>query len=181
VKNTLAVVQSIAHQTFSRANTPAESIPAFEARLSALAAAHNLLTRENWEAAALKDIVAQAVALFSTGDRFKVAGPDLKLPPRQAVSLTLALHELATNAQKYGALSGEIGGVTVQWQLIDDSLRIKWIERGGPAVVTPTRSGFGTRMLKRALAADLGGSVELMFKPDGLICEIRCPLLMQPD
>jgi PAS domain S-box-containing protein len=172
VKNTLAVVQSLAHQTFSRASAPTEAIPAFEARLTALATAHNLLTRENWDAAALRDVVAEVVVLFSSGEQFQVDGPEVRLPPRQAVSLTLALHELATNAQKYGALRGETGSVTVRWRVIDDRLQLVWTEQGGPEVVSPTRTGFGTRLLKRALAADLGGDVEIDFRPEGLVCNI---------
>jgi PAS domain S-box-containing protein len=177
VKNTLAVVQSLAHQTFSRASDPTEAIPAFETRLTALATAHNLLTRENWDAAALRDVVAEVVVLFSSGAQFQVDGPEVRLPPRQAVSLTLALHELATNAQKYGALRSERGSVTVRWQVIDDRLQFDWIEQGGPEVVPPTRTGFGTRLLKRALAADLGGDVEIYFRPDGLVCSIAWTLL----
>lgn len=173
VKNTLAVVQSIAHQTFSRASDPKQAIPAFEARLTALAAAHNLLTRESWDAAALRDIVGEVVVLFSSGGQFEVIGPDVRLPPRQAVSLTLALHELATNAQKYGALCSDKGLVTVRWQLTDEAaLQLQWIEQGGPLVSTPTRTGFGTRLLKRALAADLSGDVEIAFRPEGLVCTI---------
>jgi PAS domain S-box-containing protein len=178
VKNTLAVVQSLAHQTFSRGIEPLHAIPAFEARLTALAAAHNLLTRENWEAAALRDLVAEVVMLFSSGKQFEVVeGPEVRLPPRQAVSLTLALHELATNAQKYGALSSEKGLVLVRWRATDEKLQLEWVEHGGPPVVLPTRTGFGTRLLKRALAADLGGRVEIDFRPEGLVCNVFWPLV----
>lgn len=177
VKNTLAIVQSLAHQTFTRDKPPAEAIEDYEGRLSALAVAHNLLTRQNWEAAAVRDVVTEALKPFCLGECWSLDGPDLKVPPRIAVSLTLALHELATNAQKYGSLSAAGGHVSVSWSVSpENELEMRWAESGGPPVGEPGSAGFGTRLLKRALAADLNGSVDMDFDPSGLVCRIRAPL-----
>jgi two-component sensor histidine kinase len=177
VKNTLAIVQSLAHQTFKRDNPPEQAIKAYESRLSALAVAHNLLTRENWEAAAIGDVVREALRPFYSGKACRFTGPDLRVPPRIAVSLTLALHELATNAQKYGALSVPEGIVDLRWEVTADKhLHLCWTEASGPLVHLPTSTGFGTRMLTRALASDLGGKVDLQFRPEGLVCHIRAPM-----
>jgi PAS domain S-box-containing protein len=176
VKNTLSIVQSLAHQTFTPDNPPAAAIRSYEGRLGALAAAHSLLTRENWEAAPIHDLVQEAMSLFCPDGRCHARGPELRLPPRIAVSLSLALHELATNAAKYGSLSTKSGEVEIVWQAVNGDLEITWTERGGPPVGEPTSTGFGTRMLKRALASDLRGEVQLSFEPTGLRCEIRAPM-----
>lgn len=176
VKNTLSIVQSLAHQTFRTSKSPADAIQAYEGRLSALASAHNLLTRENWEAASIRAMVDQALAPFCSDNRCSTSGPDLRLTPQMAVSLTLALHELATNASKYGALSVPDGRISVDWSDGENRLHLKWEEQGGPPVTAPTSSGFGTRMLKRALAADLAGEVVMHFRQSGLVCTIDCRL-----
>lgn len=177
VKNTLAVVQSLAHQTFTQDKPPAEAIKAYEGRLSALAVAHNLLTRENWEAAAIRDVITEALRPFCVAKCCRLDGPDLKVPPRIAVSLTLALHELATNAKKYGSLSAPDGFVDVTWTVLPDrELELCWKESGGPPVEEPSSTGFGTRMLKRALASDLKGSVDIEFDRPGVVCRIRAPI-----
>lgn len=175
VKNTLAVVQSLAYQTFKGTSQPEQAIKVYEGRLSALATAHNLLTRENWDTVELRDLVEQALRPFCSEQRCKVDGPALRVAPAFAVSLTLALHELATNAQKYGALSTS-GHVSVQWQVTDGWISLAWSEAEGPSVVEPTQAGFGTRMLRRVLATDLGGEVKLEFRENGLICRVRAPL-----
>ena len=175
VKNTLAIVQGIAQQTFRDA--AADPRHAFEGRLSALSAAHNILTRQSWESASLAEIVAQAIEPYR--DRagvFEIAGPDLALQPKTAVSLALALHELATNAVKYGALSTPAGRVELRWQVDAGRLRLMWCERGGPPVVPPTRRGFGSRMIERGLAVELGGEVKIDFERQGLVCTIDAPL-----
>ena len=175
VKNTLSVVQSLAYQTFTGAARPEEAIKAYEGRLSALAMAHNLLTRENWESVGLRLLIEQALSPFCSGERCTLDGPAVRVEPTMAVSLTLALHELATNAHKYGALSGA-GCVAVKWRSGNGSLELNWVETGGPSVGRPTTTGFGTRMLKRVLATDLGGSVELDYRESGLVCCVRAPL-----
>ena len=176
VKNTLAVVQAIARQTFKRAEAPEASL-AFEGRLSALAAAHDLLTRESWDSAPLTRLAADA---FRADDerlaRVTISGPEVLLPPRRAVAMTLALHELFTNALKYGALSNAAGRVALEWRRTGDGgLRLAWTETGGPPVAPPKRRGFGSVLIERALAHDCGAIVRLEYPPEGLICTIEIP------
>ncbi|MBS0315431.1 MAG: PAS domain S-box protein [Proteobacteria bacterium] len=173
VKNTLAIVQSLAHQTFGGGDPALRT--AFEARLVALADAHNLLTRENWESASLGDVIAAAAAPCDPGNRVEMTGPDLRVPPKVAVALALAIHELCTNAVKYGALSNNDGRISIEWSVDGDRFRLHWREAGGPAVAPPVRRGFGSRMLERALAAELDGTVRLDFAPSGLCCTIEAP------
>jgi PAS domain S-box-containing protein len=175
VKNTLATVQSIANQSLRNAATPAQARGDIEGRLIALSRAHDVLTREGWEGANLREIVAHAIEPF--GQRFVVQGPDLRLLPRMALALAMALQELATNAVKYGALSNETGEVEIAWTADDHRhLALTWTERGGPAVAPPNRRGFGSRLIERSLASDLGGTVALRFEPGGVVCTIAAPL-----
>ena len=177
VKNSLAIVQGIAHQSFRGPGIPSGARDAFEGRLAALSAAHNVLTRENWESASLRRIVEDAIAPYrGEPDRFRIEGEDLRLPPKTAVSLALAMHELGTNAAKYGALSEGAGRIGIDWRVEDGQLRLGWRESGGPVVTPPTRRGFGTRMLERGLASELGGSVRIDFRSDGVVCAIEAPL-----
>jgi two-component sensor histidine kinase len=173
VKNTLAIVQSFAHQSLKSSANPQEAGRAFEGRLSALASAHNMLTRENWDSVSLVDLIANSLdAHNDTGTRFAVEGPDLSVRPKSAITLAMTLHELATNSTKYGALSSPDGFVRVSWEDGEGQFRFVWKERGGPPVQQPTRTGFGSRMLARALAAELGGKSTLEFEADGLRYEI---------
>ena len=178
VKNTLAIVQAIAHQTLRGAT--AESRAALDGRLMALSSAHNLLTRETWEAADLSGVVNEALdACNGESGRFHCEGPHVRLEPKTAVTIAMALHELCTNATKYGALSNAEGRVSVTWRVEPDGeprLRLTWRESGGPPVSPPERRGFGSRMIERALAAELQGQVRLDFRPEGLVCEIDAPL-----
>lgn len=177
VKNTLSVVQSIAHQSLSKAG-PSPEVAAFEGRLRALADAHNLLTSKNWEGATMREVVTQALTAFTSGrdHRFTLTGPHVSLHPQAAVNLTLAVNELATNASKYGSLSTEEGSVAVEWSVDGHGqLQIQWQERGGPLVKEPRKRGFGTRMIERVLSAELGGTAELSFRPQGLLCTVRAP------
>jgi len=176
VKNTLAIIQGIAQQTFRGSDVPPARREAFEGRLSALSAAHNLLTRENWETASIREVIEAAVAPYRGDGRVAIDGPDMRVPPRTAVSLALAIHELGTNAAKYGALSGSAGTVSVRWQAEDGRLGLIWRESGGPPVASPTTRGFGTRMIERALAAELGGEATIEFRPEGLVCSVGAPL-----
>src|SRR5207245_9901479 len=121
-----AVAQSLAHQSFRRATSPEAAIAAYEGRVNALATAHNLLTRENWESADIGETLRQALQPFCAPNRCRVDGPPRRLEPRVAVSLTLAMHELATNASKYGALSNEKGVVQLTWSDTADGLEILW-------------------------------------------------------
>jgi PAS domain S-box-containing protein len=177
VKNTLAIIQGIAQQTFRGSDVPTERREAFEGRLSALSAAHNLLTRENWETASIRELVEAAVDPYRGGDgRVTLDGPDVRLAPRTAVSLALAIHELGTNAAKYGALSGPAGSVSVRWHAAEGRLGLVWSESGGPPVAPPAGRGFGTRMIERALAAELGGEAVIDFRPEGLVCTVGASL-----
>jgi PAS domain S-box-containing protein len=176
VKNTLAIVQSLAHQSFHSTVGPEEAIGRFEGRLEALAAAHNLLTRRNWEAASMDEVVSAALAPFCSAERCEIGGPALSVPPQTAVSLALALHELATNAAKYGALSTDAGRVAVTWAVRGEELEFTWSERDGPPVSAPERRGFGTRMIERTLASEFGGRVELQFAREGVTCKVVAPV-----
>jgi PAS domain S-box-containing protein len=177
VKNTLAVVQALAWQTFRDAPDTAAAQSAFEARLAALSAAHDLLTSTNWEAASLADIAAASAGHAGAyRDRIALSGPPVELAPKPAVSIAMALHELGTNAIKHGALSNEAGRVDVSWRVEDGRLHLVWRERGGPPVAPPRRRGFGARLIERGLAAELGGEVTLAFEPEGLTCTIDAPL-----
>ena len=181
VKNTLATVQSIVSQTLRNAPTPPEARALIEQRMIALSRAHDVLTQEKWEGAELHAIIDQALAPFRDPqhDRFRVQGPGLRLSPRLALDLAMALHELATNATKYGALSNASGTVELTWEVDGNStpprLKLRWQERGGPAVEPPGRRGFGTRLIERSLAQDLGGEARIEFAPAGAICTIDIP------
>ncbi len=181
VKNTLAIVQSMAVQTLRNGGDTALAAERFEARLHALAQAHDVLTRKFWESAQIEEIVRIAVAPGEdeTG-RFDLHGPAVDLDPQRALALSMALHELCTNATKYGALSVPAGRVEIHWTRDTDGgqarLVLCWEERGGPPVVAPTRRGFGTRLIERGLRHDLRGEVTLTFAPTGVACRITAPL-----
>jgi PAS domain S-box-containing protein len=176
VKNTLATVQAIAFQTLKGDIPLAEGRARFEARLLALSNAHNMLTEQNWEGAELRRVVIEATDHLADPARMVVEGESLWLAPRAALALSLALHELSTNAAKYGSLSGDGGRVEVRWTIVGDELRLDWKERGGPPVHEPSRRGFGSRLIERGLEADLGGTAALAFEPDGLRCVITASL-----
>ena len=177
VKNTLASVQGIAFQTLRGEVSLAEARARFEARLMALSSAHNLLTEENWGGASLERVVSDSIEhLAGEAGRFDVEGEPLRLTPRAALALAMALHELGTNAAKYGALSAEGGRVSIGWTRAGNRLHFVWRESGGPLVTKPSRRGFGSRLIERGLAADLGGTAALRFDPDGLSCEIEASL-----
>jgi PAS domain S-box-containing protein len=172
VKNTLASIQSIVRQTLRPDETPEPVRERLIGRLLAMSAAHDVLTRESWEGAALDDIVRQGLAPFvddQDPERLAVSGPSLRVGANTALSLALAVHELATNAAKYGALSTAGGRVDVAWeQTAENQVVLTWTEHGGPPVRAPERRGFGTRLLERGLAGDLGGRPELTFAVEGV-------------
>lgn len=176
VKNTLAIVQSLAHHTFKKDSASEAGIASFEGRLQALAVAHSLLTRKSWESASMDEVLFDALAPFSVGARFTLAGPMLMLPPSTAVALALATHELATNAVKYGALSNDSGRVSIKWGAEGDQMELIWTETGGPPVAVATTAGFGTKLIQRALASNLRGTVELQFNPGGITCRVLAPV-----
>ena len=182
VKNTLATVQSIASNTLRTASTMDHASNAIERRLIALSQVHNVLTDRSWAAVDLHDIVAQAVQPYRNhGEtRIVVRGPPVLIPPRIALALSMALHELATNAVKYGALSDDGGRVTVRWELNEANalsrLHLMWEEAEGPPVQKPDRRGFGTRLIERSLAHDLDADVRIEFAPTGVVCSVDAPL-----
>jgi PAS domain S-box-containing protein len=176
VKNTLATVQAMASQTLRNSKVEGEVRQGFEARLHALAAGHDILTRESWGGADLRRIVDAALKPFREADenRIGIEGPALYLAPKIALAFTMALHELATNATKYGALS-DSGRVDVNWSIEGDRLLFRWRESGGPPVTEPTRKGFGSRLIERSLASELGAEVRIEYPPQGVICTIEAP------
>jgi PAS domain S-box-containing protein len=181
VKNVLALVQGLALQSFKGDRPLAEAQGVFQARLAALAAAHDLLTQTKWQAATLDEIVASATQpVADPPERVRHEGPAVSLAPKAAVSLTMALHELATNAARYGALSVPGGRLDVGWRIEGDRLAIEWREEGGPSVAGPARRGFGLRMVERALATDLAARVAIAFEESGLVCTIDAPMPQAP-
>jgi PAS domain S-box-containing protein len=178
VKNTLATVQALAAQTFRHEGVEPGVQAAFEGRLLTLSAVHNVLTDENWASAELHDVVTSTLQPHRTPerDRFAVQGPALRLNPQSAVALSMALHELCTNAIKYGALSVDAGRVTLQWRAAGGRFHLRWQEHDGPPVTEPLRRGFGSRLIERSLAAQLQGDVKIEFQPAGVICGIDAPL-----
>lgn len=174
VKNTLAIVQGLAMQSFRRAESVEAASRTFTARLMTLARAHSLLTQNNRETAALADTVrAEVEATAGAGaERVHISGPAADLEPEAAMSFAMIIHELSTNAIKYGALSAEMGRIDVTWTLAeaDDhrEITLDWRESGGPTVVPPTRRGFGSRLIQRGIASALKSEVVQEFKPEGL-------------
>ncbi len=175
VKNTLASVQAIARQTLRYSSGPSDFAPTFIGRIHSLAAAHSLLSGATWQGARLKDLVEGQLEIGALGaDRFETSGPDLELAPEPALHLALVLHELVTNAHKYGALSVPGGRVALTWGLSDALLSMQWIERGGPAVQVPARKGFGTALIERSLMAD-GGKAVASYDPEGITWSLTLP------
>ncbi len=172
VKNTLASVQSIVRQSLREGMTASQAREVLIERLMALSSAHNILTQRNWEGAALREVVAEALRPFDDAreSRFEIGGDDVQLAPTTALAVSMALHELGTNAVKYGALSVAAGRVSLNWTLAPgrDAVRLEWRERSGPPVKAPSHAGFGTRLLQSGLASNLGEKANLDFDPAGL-------------
>jgi len=181
VKNTLATVQSLAAQSMRGTDNAADARSMFESRLAALSRAHDLLTLESWEGANLQDVVDRALEPFQTGEgRLTTTGPFVRLSPRQALAFSMAVHELATNATKYGAISNDLGRVQIAWSIDRDHreglLKFRWVEEGGPSVMPPQRAGFGSRLIQRGLSTELGGDATIDFRPGGVVCVISSPI-----
>ena len=181
-KNLLAVIQAMARQTARHAGSIDGFLDQFSARLQALARSHDLLVKEGWHGAALEELVRSQLGhyLDRDGSQVGIQGPWVVLRPEAAQSLGLALHELATNAAKYGALSVPSGQVSIRWTLRTDGgeapgLDIAWVETGGPAVEKPEHRGFGTLVIERNLAGSLDAEVEMAFAPEGVQCRIVIP------
>jgi PAS domain S-box-containing protein len=183
VKNSLVMVQSLTRQSFSNATSLEDAHEKIDSRLLALSSAHDTLTRENWQSADMLELARDVSSLCEpdASGRFVLEGPSCRLDPRRALALSMALHELCTNAVKHGALSSPRGQVRIAWnRRVDaggrDVLELLWQESGGPAVSPPERKGFGSRLLERGLKRDLEGEVELAFEPSGVVFRVSMPL-----
>jgi PAS domain S-box-containing protein len=185
VKNTLAVVQAMARQTLKAASVDRAAWDAFEARLIAMARAHDALTRDSWSGAEVGVIVAEALEMHDPARvrRFDVDGPAVMLDAQTALALSMALHELGTNALKYGALSTPEGHVAIRWQVDTDArgrvLDLRWNENGGPRVVAPSRRGFGSRLIEQAFSQLDADSARVEYLPQGV--EFRLRAVLPPD
>jgi PAS domain S-box-containing protein len=176
VKNTLGTVQAIAAQTFREG--PKTERDAFTGRLRALAGAHDLLTQQDWDHVSMLGMIERALSPFQENrtERFQLSGADAILGANHALLLAMAIHELATNAVKYGALSNAAGTVALSWQIKGSgdarSLALEWREQGGPVVGVPTRKGFGSTLIERALQQEQGRSC-FEYRPEGVICSLE--------
>ena len=175
-RNALAVTQSIVRLT--RAGTVKSYIAAVEGRIGALSRAHTLLSESRWQGADLIKLVDEEMSPYRTSsDKVVASGPHVSLRPVTAQILALALHELATNAAKYGALSSPSGKVKLSWDLDDNRLRLHWVEAGGPAAQAPTSQGFGTKIITASVSSQLGGEAVFDWRPDGLSCTLSLPII----
>jgi two-component sensor histidine kinase len=174
-KNMLSVVSAIAHRT--AAKNPQDFVERFSQRIQALSANQDLLIRNEWKGADVEDLVRAQLAHFASiiGSRIVVRGPRLRLKPESAQAIGLALHELATNAWKYGALSTNKGRVHIWWQAAANMFTMSWAENEGPPVVAPTRRGFGSTVINTMAKYSLGGEVAIYYAPSGLMWQLTCP------
>ena len=181
VKNTLATVQSVAWQTFRGVAEPAEARNKLDARLAAFGRTHDILSEQKWESADLREVVDGVLEPYRAkeGPRLHACGPEVRLTPRSAVMFSMALHELATNAAKYGALSNGSGEIFIDWSVTDGKgkqVRLDWREAGGPPVGPVRQKGFGSALIERGFAAQVDGRVTLDFPPTGVRCTLECPV-----
>ncbi len=183
VKNTLATVQSIVTQAVRNGSDPQTVRESIETRIAALSRSHDLLARDKWEGAGLRDLVHLALDPFSVAkgraERFTIEGENVRLSPKATLALGIAFNELATNAVKYGAFSNDAGTISIKWTLESEPdgrrLCLHWREKDGPAVRHPSRKGFGSRVIEQGLAHELNGRVELDYRPGGIVCTIDVP------
>lgn len=177
VKNTLANVQSIVSQSLRDADADPDLVSTIADRLQALASAHDVLTQHGWSSADIGAVASATLAPFNAVTR-RVAfgGPKIQLSARAATALALAIHELSTNAVKYGSLSNQSGRVTLNWESEDGQLKLVWTEIGGPKVATPTHKGFGTRLIVSALTGSTYGTADLDYRPGGLVFTFTAPI-----
>lgn len=181
IKNTMTMVAAITKQSFRTTSSKKDAEIALLGRLHALDQAHDVLIEGNWSNGSIRTVVEKALAPHRSGEgRISVSGPSVELTPKRASSLMLSLHELATNATKYGALSVPTGEVGINWQVDEAAcgklLKFEWTETGGPAVVLPSKKGFGSRLIQATLAADFGGTVAIEYLPAGLRCGFEAKL-----
>jgi two-component sensor histidine kinase/PAS domain-containing protein len=170
-KNTFAIIQAINAQTLRAAHDLPSARQALDHRICALSQAHDLLTSRSWTSANLNDLAVRALDAFSP-TQVRMFGDPIDISPKHALALSLALHELATNATKYGALSCPEGRVSLKWHVRDRTLYLNWEESGGARVAPPTKKGFGSRLLEQVVTGDLGGSTKLDYNITGVRCNI---------
>jgi PAS domain S-box-containing protein len=182
VRNILASVSAITRQSRADGRSIDDFVRTLSGRIEAMGRAHSLLSQSHWEGASLQALLDQELARYrhANADPVGINGDDVVLRPKAAQSLALALHELTANAGRYGALSTEQGRVDIAWRLaaadeVEVALLLEWRERGGPPVTTPSSDGFGTLVLRRMLAHDLGATVDLEYAPGGVVCRIALP------
>jgi PAS domain S-box-containing protein len=185
VKNTLSMVQSIVWQTLRTASDPRVIRESIESRLFALSRSHDLLTRENWHSAGLRDVINDVMEPFGVADgraeRIVITGENIRFPPQAALALGIVFNELATNAVKYGAFSNGAGSILIEWTMepapVGGRLLLCWREKDGPPVTPPSHKGFGSRVIERGLALEVEGMVDLDYRPGGLVCTmtLRAP------
>ena len=179
VKNTLANVLSIVSLTRRRSTDLDDFAESLTARVRALSATHDLLSQSNWSHAPIAEVIRSELAPYMQGGEkhVEMTGPDISLAPNEALSLGLAIHELATNAAKYGALSNLDGRIHITWNLLTPELaEVHWRESGGPAVTPPTKRGFGRDLIEKIVAGELKSEVDLKFHSDGVECDLRVPV-----
>jgi PAS domain S-box-containing protein len=176
VKNTLATVQSLVRHTLRDYGVPQEAERALNKRLIALATAHNVLNRENWQGADLDEVVQDLTRPYQAPGRIWTTGPKVRVSPRTAIALAMALQELATNAAKHGALASPTGRVELTWTRNEDSAELVWREIGDRPIAEPGVSGFGSQLLGRMLEGELGRAADINYTPEGLICRIYAPV-----
>jgi two-component sensor histidine kinase len=181
VKNTLAIVSAITSQSLKTANSLEEAAKTIGDRLQALGTAQDLLIRERWTGAGCRTLIESAVKAFQSKslDQFEIRGENIAISAGPAMSLSMVIHELCTNATKYGALSVSGGRVSLEWSISDDNPKrflLHWKESGGPPVIEPLRKSFGSRLIEQALPGQLKGEARLRFDPAGLSCEVNIPL-----
>ncbi|HVZ99300.1 MAG TPA: response regulator [Caulobacterales bacterium] len=172
-KNALAVIQSIV--TLTRAETSTDFAQAVHGRIHAMARAHSLLAQSRWDGADFTRLINEELEPYAAIDRLRVSGPVVLIKPMVAQNIALAIHELATNAAKYGALSAPDGRVKVDWELDGDCLKVRWAESGGPAVTKPSKIGFGAKVIRAGVTAQLGGEVDFEWRKAGLVCTMLLP------
>jgi two-component sensor histidine kinase len=185
VKNTLATVQSLIAQSARGMDEVGQFQKAIEGRILALSHAHNQLSQRHWTDAELGQLLRSGLEPYLAKGNVILSGESVQVSPHVALMISMAVHELATNAAKYGALSSPAGRVDVAWSAKGNGavprLRLNWLEQNGPPVQKPTHRGFGTRLLERGVEVELGGSTQMEFAPAGLRCEIDIPLTNDGD
>jgi two-component system, chemotaxis family, CheB/CheR fusion protein len=178
VKNTLAVVQAIVSLTARNAQSTTQLVSALSGRIEALARGHSLLTGQQWAACELRDLIELALDPYRRAgpDALSVGGPGLQVRPRPALALAMILHELATNAAKYGALSSNLGRLDIRWETVEsdgkERVQLRWTESGLEGIASPSREGFGTTLITRSIGMALSGAATFDYTPTGLHCTL---------